>query len=263
MSVPSLGSTVFLSVTHALFIEECGDVAPEQDQQVTQLLERFIINFEITHTEFSDSVSAVLGHEAEFPNRIHTILTVPSSPPPGRHHSPLSRDGTRRQNPWTEAEDNRLLCAIHKYGVQNWPAVAAFVGSSRSRAQCSQRWNRGLNPQLRKYVWSPSEEDRLCELVSKYGVKAWTRIAHELGTRSDMQCRYHFLHIQGTRRQPPGIPRPTIAVREESIDLQTANTTSTWDLFAPDEGPQLLSFQQTNVSSDPFVSVQKYLNEMH
>jgi hypothetical protein len=243
--------TPFLSVCHSFFLQECGDVSPEQYQEVTQFLTRFVIDRDIPHTELTSKIADILGHSVEFPNRIHDILTVPEDPPSGHGLGLLSQDGTRRQNPWSKVEDNRLLCAIHKFGIQNWSAVANFVGYGRSRAQCSQRWNRGLNPDLRKLSWTADEEGRLRELVARHGVKAWTKVAHEMGTRSDIQCRYHFLQIQRNRRNDHSkrvTPKLEIPVGEPQIDLQKAQTSSTCDLFAENESGQLLSQDD----GDPF-----------
>jgi hypothetical protein len=142
------------------------------------------------------------GQKLSAVDTVSRILSVPSQPLPVLQDSGIARQGKRRLNPWTSAEDQRLLAGIHKYGIENWVAIATFVGNGRSRAQCSQRWNRGLNPQLRKTRWLPEEEARLMDLVSKFGVKAWTQIAQEMLNRSDVQCRYHYLQIQ--RASEPG-----------------------------------------------------------
>jgi hypothetical protein len=250
MTNASLPSPAFLAVTHSFFQEECGEVPPDQDQAVTKLLATAISSPTMSAVALADAISRVIGRCVDFPNRIHAILTVPDEPPE-RHAIPLSQDGSRRQNPWSKDEDNRLLRGIQKYSVDNWAAVARFVGNGRSRAQCSQRWNRGLNPQLNKRLWSREDDERLRALVLRYGVKAWTRIAHEMGTRSDIQCRYHFLQLQRTRRPetPQKQPQPA---EEQQLDLETAKTPSTWDLFAfPGPGP-LLSFDRREPPADQF-----------
>jgi len=98
----------------------------------------------------------------------------------------------RKKHPWTSVEDQRLLAGIARFGLDNWQAVAAFVGNGRNRAQCSQRWSRGLNPRISKKGWTVAEEKRLHELVRQYGEKSWAKIASILGNRSDVQCRYHY-----------------------------------------------------------------------
>ena len=101
----------------------------------------------------------------------------------------------KKARAWTELEDIRLLAAIHKLGLESWGSVADFVGSGRSRSQCSQRWFRGLDPRISKVVCSPEEDEKLMELVEEFGDHSWTKIASILGNRSDAQCRYRYNHL--------------------------------------------------------------------
>lgn len=112
---------------------------------------------------------------------------------------------------WTKIEDNRLLAGILRYGLENWSSVSTFVGNCRTRGQCSQRWQRGLDPTIKRSNWTPEEEQKLLDLVAKYGEKAWMKIASEIGNRSDVQCRYHYLQMQKEARptQPITIPKIT------------------------------------------------------
>jgi hypothetical protein len=98
----------------------------------------------------------------------------------------------KRTRSWTDYENQRLLAGIHRFGTDDWLSVATFVGNGRTRSQCSQRWVRGLDPRISKERWSRDEEEMLDRLVVKYGTKSWTKIASEIGNRSDVQCRYHF-----------------------------------------------------------------------
>lgn len=102
----------------------------------------------------------------------------------------------KKTKPWQKIEDIRLLSGIYKYGVNNWGLVSSFVGSGRTRSQCYQRWMRGLNPSISKDVWTFNEDMRLVELVTLYGDKSWTKVAQLLGSRSDVQCRYHYHQLK-------------------------------------------------------------------
>ena len=101
----------------------------------------------------------------------------------------------KKTRTWSAYEDQRLVAGVYKYGLDNWPMVAAFVGNGRTRAQCTQRWARGLNPKICKKHWTPAEDEQLKRLVQAYGEKAWTKIAAALGNRSDVQCRYHYRQL--------------------------------------------------------------------
>jgi len=107
-----------------------------------------------------------------------------------------STSSRKKTRSWTALEDIRLLAGIYRYGVDNWTTISLFVGNGRSRAQCCQRWTRGLNPRISKDTWSFDENLRLVELVKTYGDKSWTKIASMMGNRSDVQCRYHYHQVQ-------------------------------------------------------------------
>jgi hypothetical protein len=106
--------------------------------------------------------------------------------------------GRRHIRPWTLWEDQRLLAGIYRVGLDSWDIVADFVGNGRTRAQCCQRWCRGLDPAIAKDAWTAENDDRLLTLVALHGSKSWTQIACELGNRCDVQCRYRYGQLAKT-----------------------------------------------------------------
>ena len=100
--------------------------------------------------------------------------------------------GRQKSIPWTNEEDEKLKKAVEEHGSNNWGTVADEVGNGRTRSQCSQRWNRVINPKISKANWTQEEEQKLLNAVEAYGVKAWTRVASEFGNRSDVQCRFKY-----------------------------------------------------------------------
>lgn len=131
--------------------------------------------------------------------KIEAILQAPDTPPPVPRTEivPESVNSLRKKTrPWSTNEDVRLLAGIHRFGVDNWVSVAKFVGNGRSRAQCSQRWVRGLDPRISKDQWSVADEEKLLSLIKANGTKGWTAIAAAMGNRSDVQCRYHYMQMQ-------------------------------------------------------------------
>ncbi|XP_069099867.1 myb-related protein B isoform X6 [Pleurodeles waltl] len=60
---------------------------------------------------------------------------------------------------------------------------------NRSDQQCQHRWTRVLNPDLVKGPWTKEEDQKVIELVKKYGTKHWTLIAKHLKGRMGKQCR--------------------------------------------------------------------------
>jgi hypothetical protein len=137
--------------------------------------------------------------------RLNAILRCPEQPLPSSPVGPPDPDGKRRLNTWTTQEDNRLLCAIHRFGMRSWPVIASFVGNNRTRSQCAQRWRRSLDPRLSKGEWTAAEDAKLVSLVGRFGNEGWTSISQKMGNRSDVQCRYR--HIQLTRTGKEREPR--------------------------------------------------------
>jgi hypothetical protein len=134
--------------------------------------------------------------------KLRMILTVSEKPLPAISDLPIEAQNyllRKKSRPWTEYEDVRLLAGIHKFGLNGWGSIAQFVGNSRTKAQCCQRWARGLDPRISKINWTPQEDMKLQSLVAQYGQKAWTKIASEFGNRCDAQCRYRFKQLSECR----------------------------------------------------------------
>lgn len=118
-------------------------------------------------------------------------------------------DSRPRRRGWSAEEDDRLRQAVGMYGLKAWSIVAAFVGRGRSRAQCSQRWLRGLDPTISRDVWSEKEDDTLRELVATHGVNRWVKVAKSLPGRCDVQCRYRFRQLR--KREKEGLEEEDVA----------------------------------------------------
>ncbi|OHT00660.1 Myb-like DNA-binding domain containing protein [Tritrichomonas foetus] len=127
--------------------------------------------------------------------KIATILSVGEDPIPVNPRGISECMARHKTRPWMSYEDQRLLAAIWRYGLDNWLKISEFVGNGRTRSQCSQRWNRGLNPKISKGAWTKDDEEKLLKLVNENGDKSWTKIAMEFGNRSDVQCRYKYQQL--------------------------------------------------------------------
>jgi len=55
--------------------------------------------------------------------------------------------------------------------------------------QCLHRWQKVLNPELTKGPWTDEEDQKVRDLVAKYGAKKWSLIASHLPGRIGKQCR--------------------------------------------------------------------------
>ncbi|XP_056588632.1 transcriptional activator Myb isoform X1 [Triplophysa dalaica] len=89
---------------------------------------------------------------------------------------------------WTREEDEKLKRLVELHGSEDWKVIASFL-PSRTDVQCQHRWQKVLNPELIKGPWTKEEDQRVIELVQKYGPKRWSVIAKHLKGRIGKQCR--------------------------------------------------------------------------
>ncbi|KAL0122545.1 hypothetical protein PUN28_007329 [Cardiocondyla obscurior] len=93
---------------------------------------------------------------------------------------------------WTKEEDALLKQIVSNAEQQGtglrWDIIAGQF-PDRSDVQCQQRWAKVVNPELVKGPWTKEEDEKVVELVEKYGPKKWTLIARHLRGRIGKQCR--------------------------------------------------------------------------
>ncbi|CAK7333873.1 unnamed protein product [Dovyalis caffra] len=94
----------------------------------------------------------------------------------------------RAKGGWTPEEDETLRTAVATYKGKSWKKIAEFF-PDRSEVQCLHRWQKVLNPELVKGPWTQEEDDKIIELVAKYGPTKWSVIAKALPGRIGKQCR--------------------------------------------------------------------------
>ncbi|KAK2414301.1 Transcription factor myb3r-5 [Trifolium repens] len=112
--------------------------------------------------------------------------------PTATSRSPSHRRTTgpirRAKGGWTAEEDETLRNAVAAFKGKHWKKIAEFF-KDRSEVQCLHRWQKVLNPDLVKGPWTQEEDDKIVELVSKYGPTKWSLIAKSLPGRIGKQCR--------------------------------------------------------------------------
>lgn len=199
------------------------------------LLETTLSDYVDGKISFDSACSVFLNHTGSSKPvlRVHEILSVDDRPLPAANElffasgaDPRMVNPRKKARPWTEQEDTRLLAGIHRFGLDSWGSVTEFVGSGRSRAQCSQRWFRGLDPRISKVLWTEEEERKLIQLVQEYGYHSWTKVACALGNRSDAQCRYHYYQICGSDDGEHGHSRVPHVMSVPASGLPMRNATS-------------------------------------
>lgn len=89
---------------------------------------------------------------------------------------------------WTQEEDDTLRKLVQNLGTTDWKYLAGFL-PNRSEHQCQHRWYKVLDPDLVKGPWTKEEDEKVIELVRKYGNKQWAVVAKHLKGRLGKQCR--------------------------------------------------------------------------
>eukprot|EP00069_Balaena_mysticetus_P006147 bmy_18456T0 len=133
-------------------------------------------DFGMSLTEVTNGVGRVLFEELDELHYQDTDSDVPEQ-----------RDSKCKVK-WTHEEDEQLRALVRQFGQQDWKFLASHF-PNRTDQQCQYRWLRVLNPDLVKGPWTKEEDQKVIELVKKYGTKQWTLIAKHLKGRLGKQCR--------------------------------------------------------------------------
>ncbi|XP_033178185.1 transcriptional activator Myb isoform X1 [Bombus impatiens] len=119
---------------------------------------------------------------------------------------------------WTKEEDGllkQLVSNAEQLGTGlRWDVIAGHF-PDRSDVQCQQRWAKVVNPELVKGPWTKEEDEKVVELVERYGPKKWTLIARHLKGRIGKQCRERWHnHLN------PGIKKTAWTEAEDRIIVE-------------------------------------------
>jgi hypothetical protein len=192
------------NVTMTFFPYHVFDSRPDLVITLQRTLDAFL-NQTMSYDATYSIIQGLIGNVKPL-EQLNAILQCSSDPLPNpKENLPKLRRKTRS---WQPQEDQRLLCGIYRFGIENWTAISRFVGNGRTRSQCSQRWYRGIDPSISKIPWTQEEECRLLSLVMEIGQRSWTQIAARMGNRSDVQCRYKYKHLKKVREDFKTIPMP-------------------------------------------------------
>lgn len=86
------------------------------------------------------------------------------------------------------SQDLRLRSLVESDYCKSWHDVSVNM-QDRSEIECYRRWQKVVNPNLKKGGWTAEEDRLIVQLVDKYGPKKWSVIASHLPGRIDKQCR--------------------------------------------------------------------------
>jgi len=184
-SLPGVG--IILDLAMSLICKNEQSLPDSQKEMLYEIINRYIrgeIQYNLAKAQYQ-AISPII-------TPIQTIKDIIEAQPFKGEVKNLDEVGDRRKLHWSKAEDTRLMAAILRYGTEDWANIVDYVGNGRTRPQCLQRWTRTLNPKINKESWTHMEEQSLLNIVNTVGENCWTKVSHLLGTRSDVQCRYHY-----------------------------------------------------------------------
>jgi len=114
---------------------------------------------------------------------------------------------------WSPEEDAKLTELIGRLGTTSWSTIALEL-PGKTGNQCSQRWQKALDPRIVKGKWTPAEDMALKAAVEKLGFK-WKQISRLVPGRTGKQCRDRY-----TSRLNPKLKLGNWTKREEMIALK-------------------------------------------
>ncbi|EFO20880.2 hypothetical protein LOAG_07607 [Loa loa] len=112
-----------------------------------------------------------------------------------KFRSELDIDNVGRS--WTKEEDAQLMTLAHCMqvnGKMNWEKIAHYM-EERSRQQCTIRYRRALDTDIKFGRWDANEDVLLTCSVSRFGTKDWIKVASCVPGRSDSQCRDRWVNV--------------------------------------------------------------------
>ena len=115
----------------------------------------------------------------------------------------------RKGHTWTSESDEALRNAVKVYGIDNWALgditsflfpsleisypsslpVASHVSEDAEPRQCRARYERSLDPSIKRGSWSTEEDEKLRLAVQAYGSTSWADVAEVIPGRNNEQCR--------------------------------------------------------------------------
>lgn len=101
-----------------------------------------------------------------------------------------------------------LRIVVMEHNERNWKNIAKALnsafGGDRNDVQCLHRWQKVLQPGLKKGPWTQHEDETITRLVADLGANKWSLIAKQLPGRIGKQCRERwFNHLNPEINKEP------------------------------------------------------------
>ena len=93
---------------------------------------------------------------------------------------------------WTPPEDDLLTNLVKRYG-HRWAVISREMGN-KSPSQVESRWQKCINPELKKGPFTAEEDELIKNHVQREGPCNWPKLKSTLPNRSPKQCRERWFH---------------------------------------------------------------------
>ncbi|XP_030378777.1 myb protein [Scaptodrosophila lebanonensis] len=147
------------------------------------------LSISVSPQHFLSNDPNYLANESKFPISLDVGNVVIKTEDDGQQNQPKSvghpNYGFGKR--WSKSEDLLLKSLVEKFG-DRWDIIGPYF-KDRLEQQVQQRWAKVLNPELIKGPWTRAEDEKVVELVRRFGPKKWTLIARYLNGRIGKQCR--------------------------------------------------------------------------
>eukprot|EP00250_Pteridium_aquilinum_P019217 c24349_g1_i1 orf=55-711(+) len=127
--------------------------------------------------------------------------------------SPCCQKEGLKKGAWTPEEDEKLIAYVKEHGHGNWRALPKKCGLLRCGKSCRLRWTNYLRPDIKRGLFSHSEEQKIILLHALVGNK-WSFIASQLLKRTDNEIKNYWNTVLRKRLQKQSLimPMPTRTV---------------------------------------------------
>jgi len=143
--------------------------------------------FQLPTDAFINFDNVVFSDEIE--SNFHKASKKISKAGPEGSKKVMRKKHNRARNPWTPAEDMKLVELMKKHG-QSWAMISAAM-EGRTGKQIRDRYLNKLRPNIKCGDWTPVEDELMIRLLAEVGNR-WSLIASHLPGRTEGQVKNRY-----------------------------------------------------------------------